>query len=152
MAGVDALSSSSRGGTIGNAFGSLDSSQFVKIIFSELSNQDPLAPSDSKALLEQISTIRTIQSSIDLTDKLQTLVGQEEWTSAAGLIGKRVSGLSDELARVEGTVKSVSRTADGAVLNLESGKRVPVQYVDEVLAPTGAATGASTSATSGAAA
>lgn len=134
MAGVDALSSSSatRGST-SNAFGALDSSEFVKIIFTELANQDPLAPSDSKALLEQISTIRTIQSSIDLTDKLQTLVGQQEWTSAAGLIGKRVSGLSDELERVEGIVKSVSRTDMGAMLNLESGKKVPVSFVDEVL-------------------
>ncbi|MBX3377191.1 MAG: hypothetical protein KF678_09345 [Phycisphaeraceae bacterium] len=143
MAGMDALSAAQKPLTsASNAFGALDSSQFVKIIFTELTNQDPLAPSDSKALLEQISTIRSIQSSIDLTDKLQQLVGQQEWTSAAGLIGKRVSGLSENLMRVEGTVKSVSRTDYGAVLNLESGARVPVQLMDEVLGAPAATTGA----------
>lgn len=144
MAAVDALSATSTPiASASNAFGNLDSSEFVKIIFTELANQDPLAPSDSKALLEQISTIRSIQSSIDLTDKLDSLVGQQEWTSAAGLIGKKVSGLSEELMRVEGIVKSVSRTDFGAVLNLESGTRVPVQFVDQVLgAGSAAAVGA----------
>ncbi len=135
MATVDALSSSTAPRASGsNAFEALNSSEFVKIIFTELANQDPLAPSDSKALLEQISSIRSIESNIALSDKLNTLVGQEEWSSAASLIGQRISGISEDLERVEGKVKSVSRTDSGAVLNLETGERVPVSFVDEVLA------------------
>ena len=118
-----------------NAFAALDSAEFVKIMFTELANQDPMAPSDSKDLLQQISTIRQIQSDIDMSDKLASLVNQNEWTSASGLIGKRVSGISETLQRVEGIVKSVSRTQYGAILNLESGTRVPIGGVDEVLAP-----------------
>jgi len=135
MSVVDTLSASaaSPAASSSNAFSAMDSSEFVKIIFTELANQDPLAPSDSKALLEQISTIRSIQSSIDMTSRLESLVGQNEWTSAAGLIGKKVSGVSDELLRVDGTVKSVSRTDGGAVLNLETGQRIPVGWVDEIL-------------------
>ncbi len=137
MSVVDALpaSAASSAASSSNAFSAMDSSEFVKIIFTELANQDPLAPSDSQALLEQISTIRSIQSSIDMTSRLESLVGQNEWTSAAGLIGKRVSGVSDQLLRVDGVVKSVSRTDAGAVLNLESGTRVPVSWVDEILSP-----------------
>lgn len=134
MSTVDALSSSSTPTTTASdAFGSLNSEQFVKIIFSELSNQDPLQPSDSKALLQELSTLRSIQSDMDLSSKLTSLVGQNEWTSASNLIGKSISGVSDSLERVQGTVKSVSRTADGAVLNLTTGVRVPVGSVDEVL-------------------
>ncbi len=70
---------------------------------------------------------------MDLSSKLTSLVGQNEWTSAANLIGKSISGISESFERVEGTVRSVSRTADGAVLNLTSGIRVPVSSVDEVL-------------------
>lgn len=138
MSLVDALpaSAASPAASSSNAFGAMDSSEFVKIIFAELANQDPLAPSDSKALLEQISTIRSIQSSIDMSSRLESLVGQNEWTSAAGLIGKNISGVSEELLRVDGVVKSVSRTDAGAVLNLESGKRVPVSWVDEILSST----------------
>jgi len=134
MSTVDALSSSStKTSSASNAFGALNSEQFVKIIFSELSNQDPLQPSDSKALLQELSTLRSIQSDMDLSSKLTDLVGQNEWTTASSLIGKDISGISDGLERVEGTVRSVSRTADGAMLNLTSGVRVPVASVDEVL-------------------
>lgn len=143
MSTVDALSGfSAPTNSASNAFGALNSEQFVKIIFSELSNQDPLQPSDSKALLQELSTLRSIQSDMDLSSKLTSLVGQNEWTSASNLIGKSISGISDSLERVEGTVRSVSRTADGAVLNLTSGVRVPVSNVDEVLSalPAGSTT------------
>lgn len=134
MSTVDALSSQSpQTAATPDAFGSLNSEQFVKIIFSELSNQDPLQPSDSKTLLQELSTLRSIQSDMDLSSKLTSLVGQNEWTTASSLIGKQISGISDGLERVDGTVRSVSRTSDGAVLNLTSGVRVPVASVDEVL-------------------
>ena len=116
-----------------NAFSGLATEDFVKIIFTELGNQDPLQPSDSKALLEQLSSLRSIQSDLDLSRRLETLVAQNELSAASGLIGRRVSGISDENQRVDGIVKSVSRTADGAVINLRDGQRVPMPNVDHVL-------------------
>lgn len=120
-----------------DAFSALDSEQFVKIIFTELSNQDPLQPSDSKALLDQLSSLRSIQSNIDLQSKLNNLVAQNELSAASGLIGKQVSGLDDQSTRVQGVVRSVSRTADGAVLNLVGGQRVPMSSMDQVLGASG---------------
>lgn len=114
-------------------FNEMTSEDFAKIIFAELSNQDPLQPNDSKALLEQLSSIRSIQSDMDLSTRLQSLVAQNEMSSAAGLIGKFVSGVSDENLRVAELVVSVSRTKDGAVLNLHGGHRVKMKNVDEVL-------------------
>lgn len=133
MSTVDALSSRGTQSSGTSAFSALNSEQFVKIIFTELSNQDPLQPSDSKALLEQLSSLRSIQSDMDLSNRLNSLVNQNEWSSASGLIGKRVSGISESQERVQGIVRSVSRTADGTVLNLASGFRVPIGNVDEVL-------------------
>ena len=69
-----------------NAFSSLSSEQFVKIIFSELSNQDPLQPSDSNALLQQLANLRSIQSGMDLSDKLSSLVTQNQLASASGVL------------------------------------------------------------------
>ena len=139
MATVDALSSSATQPTTNStAFSALDTQQFVQIIFTELSNQDPLQPSDSNALLQELSTLRSIQSDTDLSTQLQSLVGENEWASASNLIGKTISGLNDASTRVQGTVRSVSRTTDGTVLNLVSGDRVPVSNVDEILDSTGA--------------
>jgi flagellar basal-body rod modification protein FlgD len=134
MSAVDALSGSSAGGVAPpNAFSSLTSESFVKIIFSELGHQDPLQPNDSKALLEQLSSLRNIQSSMDLSSSMGSLVAQNQLAAASNLIGKSVSGVSENNERITGVVKSVSRTSDGATLNLVSGQKIKMNNVDEVL-------------------
>lgn len=144
MAEVGTIGTLNSGSTTGttasgrSGFGELSSEEFVKIIFTELANQDPLAPNDSQALLEQLSTIRSIQSDIDMGSKLSSLVAQNEMSAAAGLIGRSVRGRNESGSRVTGVVQSVSKTADGVVLNLDGGQRVPMSALDEVVA---AATG-----------
>ncbi len=118
-----------------NAFSELTSEEFVKIMFTELSNQDPLKPNDSSALLDQMSSLRSIQSDIDLSSKLESMVTQNQLAAAGGLIGKYVSGVSLGNQRVEGAVVSVSRTSEGPVLNLSNGYRVAFENVDEMIDP-----------------
>jgi len=120
-----------------DAFSSLNTEQFVKIMFTELSKQDPEQPNDSKALLEQLSSLRTIQSDIDLSNKLNSLVAQNELSAASGLIGKSISGVSDDFERVQGVVQSVIRDSGGAVLALDNGKFVHMSNLDQVLGAPG---------------
>jgi len=116
----------------GDAFSALTSEQFVKIMFTELGNQDPLKPNDSAALVEQMANLRSIQSDLDMSQKLEALVTQNQLASAGGLIGKIVSGLDEDNQRVSGRVTSVLKTPDGAVLSLDGGERVPFSRVDEL--------------------
>lgn len=116
-------------------YSDLTSQDFVKIMFTELGNQDPMQPNDSKALLDQLSSLRNIQSSMDLSTKLKDLVDQGQLNSASGLIGKFVRGLSDQNQMVTGEVYSVSRTDDGAVLNLYTGDRVPMKNLSDLVNP-----------------
>jgi flagellar hook assembly protein FlgD len=116
-----------------SAFGALSAEEFTKVIFSELSRQDPLAPNDTKALLEQLSTIRKIQSDVEQGDRLEKLVTQNEMASAAGLIGRSVAGVSTRNERVEGRVTAVSRTRQGAVLSIEGGHLVLMNNLDRIL-------------------
>lgn len=118
----------------GDAFSRLSSEEFTKIILTELQNQDPLEPNDTGALLEQLSSIRSIQSDMELATRLEAVVGQNELAGASGLIGKSVSGLTESFARVSDEVVSVSRTSSGAVLNLKGGLRMPMKNLDEILA------------------
>lgn len=115
-----------------NAFSELTSEEFVKIMFTELSNQDPLKPNDSTALLEQLSSLRSIQSDLELTKQLNALVTRNELSSAAALIGHTVRGLDESNLRVSGVVRAVARTSDGPVLILDNGFRVPFSGVDEM--------------------
>jgi flagellar basal-body rod modification protein FlgD len=58
----------------------------------QLQNQDPLEPTGNEELLGQISQMRSLQSSIELSEVLQSVSSQQQLTSAASLIGKTVSG------------------------------------------------------------
>ena len=116
-----------------DGFGQLNTSEFMDIIFSELQNQDPLAPNDTQALLEQLSSIQSIQSDIDLADRMEAIASQGQLTEASSMIGMFVSGLDETNERVLDWVGSVSRTDEGVVLNLNGGQRVPIENVDEVL-------------------
>jgi len=133
MATVDAVGSSSAQAATTNRLGEISSDEFLNILFTELQQQDPFKPNDSSALLEQLSSIRSIESDQSITDKLGTLVGQNEFASAAGLIGTIVSGLDEQNARTLGYVSSVSKTDEGPVLNLRTGERVPLAQVDEII-------------------
>ncbi len=133
MAAVDSLSSTAASGSTSSkdAFSALTSGDFLKIILTELSKQDPLQPNDTKSMIEQLSGLRQIQSSNDLSSQLKTLVNQNELSSAATLIGKTVSGTVNG-SRVTGEVVSVTRTSDGAALNLKNGTSLPLSQFDKV--------------------
>jgi flagellar basal-body rod modification protein FlgD len=116
-------------------FSELTSGEFLQIIFTELANQDPFEPNDSQAMLEQLATIRSIEADTQLSSKLSTLVRQNEFAAASGLIGSLVSGVSLDNRRVADLVISVSMTDEGPVLNLFDGSRMFFSNVDEVIGP-----------------
>ncbi|MBL8757401.1 MAG: hypothetical protein JNK35_03100 [Phycisphaerae bacterium] len=128
--------SASSGSAKSDGFSSLSSEEFMRIIFAELSNQDPLKPNDSNQLVQQMANIRSIQSDIELSKKLETLVTENQLASAGNLIGTYISGLTEQNQRTEGLVVSISRTPGGPILNLQSGLRIPLNRVDEVVDPT----------------
>lgn len=118
-----------------NALSGITSGEFLEIIFAELANQDPLAPTDTNALLQQLGTIRSIESDISLTESLETLVKQNELSAAGGLVGKYVSGLTTSGLRADGIVVSVRSTREGAVLNLSTNQSLPFDRVEDIVDP-----------------
>ncbi|HWB19367.1 MAG TPA: flagellar hook capping FlgD N-terminal domain-containing protein [Phycisphaerales bacterium] len=116
----------------GDRFSDLSSEDFIKIIFTELSNQDPFQPNDSQALLQQLNSIRSIESDIQLTDQLKTLVTQNQLASSSAMIGKSVIGLTDDGTRVGGMVQSVQRQDDKVSLILDTGWTVPAENVEQL--------------------
>jgi len=137
MDAIGALSGAPPGGTAPDAFSQLTSGQFVKILFTELANQDPIQPNDTNALLGQLSSLRSIQADMDLTTRLQTIVTQGQLSSAAALIGRQIQGRTEGLDRVSGRVVSVARTDSGPVLTLDGGARVPMENLETIDATVG---------------
>lgn len=76
--------------------------------------------------------IRSIEADQNLSDRLGSLVGQNEFSNAATLIGRRIEGLNEINLRVSGVVRSVARTNQGPVLTLTDGSRVAMSRIDGV--------------------
>lgn len=126
MSQINPAGSATAPRTSNSQFAELSSSEFVKIMITELTNQDPLKPNDSNELLNQLSSLRNIESQSNLQDQLKNLVSQNQIASAGNLIGKEVEGLDLNNNPVEGTVTSV-RVADGAAeLQLDNGQSLPM--------------------------
>ena len=110
----------------------LKTEDFIKMMISQLQNQDPLEPAKNQELLAQMSQIGQLQSSTTLQQSLQGMVLQNQIGSASGLIGKTVKGLDSTDAPVEGVVNSVKISADGVGLELDNGKTLLLSRVTEI--------------------
>lgn len=131
MLGSSQAGQAKAGGDV-NKFAELSSEEFMDILVTELTTQDPMDPNDSEQILEQLSSIRNIESQMSLQDQLENLVLQNQVSQASGLIGNLVRGLDDQNNRIEGVVTSV-RVSDGkAVLELDTGQRLPMSRVEMI--------------------
>jgi len=117
MSRIDGLSgTTSRTGsttqTQGNGFDEISSGQFLKLLVNELQNQDPLNPMDNGQMVQQISQIRNIGATDQLTQSLSTLRESQDLVTASSMIGQKVQGLADDASAIDGKVDRVSVLVD----------------------------------------
>jgi flagellar basal-body rod modification protein FlgD len=108
---------------------SLKAEDFIKMMITQLQNQDPMEPAKNEQLLAQMSQIGQLQASTDLQTSLKTLVLQNNIGSASSLIGKKVNGLDEKGAKLDGIVTSVRVENDQVSLDLDNGKSVSLSNV-----------------------
>ncbi|MFK8112584.1 MAG: flagellar hook assembly protein FlgD [Rubripirellula sp.] len=98
-------------GTTGDqsdAYNDLDIDSFLKLLISELQNQDPLDPMDNSEMVAQIGQIREIGATDQLTNTLGNLSDSQELVTASSLIGQAVNGLSDDGLPIDGVVDRIT--------------------------------------------
>jgi len=119
------------------AFTELGSEDFLRLLVTQLTTQDPLEPTGNAELLQQISSIRNLELSTTLTDSLRLLTGQQRFASASSLIGQFVTGVPDESgAALRGVVAAVRFEADGTpTLQLSNGGVLRLDQVAAIEQP-----------------
>ena len=118
----------------------LKTEDFIKMMITQLQNQDPMEPAKNDQLLAQMSQIGQLQSATSLQESLKGLVTQNQIGAAAGLIGKTVQGLDDNDDPVTGTVTSVRVEKDSVSLELDNGTKLPLARVTTISPATAGAT------------
>lgn len=126
--------------------GEISTEQFLKIMITELQQQDPLAPVDNQQLLQQVSQIRSLEMTSELNESFKLLPSQlnesfrsflmqQQITSAGGMIGKLVSGVNAVGEQVSGVVASVRVENDEIFLELDDGKQMSMSRVSTIAEP-----------------
>lgn len=112
----------------------LKSEDFIKMMITQLQNQDPLEPAKNEQLLTQMSQIGQLQASTDLQGALKSLVLQNNLSNAGSMIGKVVNGQDLLGESVSGLVTSVRVEGGDVWLELDSGKKLPLSNVTSIAA------------------
>lgn len=142
MDAIGTLTGSSQGtATQANSFSALGSQDFLQLLITQLTNQDPLEPTGNEELLRQISSIRDIELTTTMSESLQGLTGRQSFASASALIGQYVTSMAGtEGVQQSGLVVGVRFTeSNAAILQLSNGAEVPMVQVGAVQSPRQAA-------------
>lgn len=100
---------------------SVDYESFLKLLVTQMKNQDPTKPMESTDYIAQLATFSQVEQTIQSNTKLDSLLQQSLLAQASGIIGRTVTSPD---GGTSGVVKE-TLISDGAVTAiLESGKQI----------------------------
>lgn len=112
-------------------FNGLTADDFMKMLITQLQNQDPLEPMGNDEILNQISTMRGLQSNIELGDAMKAITSNQQLATAAGFIGRSVTGTDSTNQPVTG-IASRALLRDGKAYVAVGEVEIPLANVTGV--------------------
>ena len=106
--GGTSSSSSQKSSTTTDAYSKLKIGDFVKLLVTELQQQDPLSPMDNSKILDEVSQIQAIQSNQQLNTTLQAVQLGQAVATGNSLLGKNITALDSKGNTVTGAVAHVT--------------------------------------------
>lgn len=112
--------------TVSTNNSSLGKDEFLKILMTQVQNQDPLNPVDDKEFISQMATFSSLEQMMNLnTTMTQFVEKQDPFTTFLDWMGKEVSWTADGGATEKtGTVSSVKQSKGKYYLVLNDGTEI----------------------------
>jgi flagellar basal-body rod modification protein FlgD len=107
--------SSSASATQANPMGMED---FLKILLTQLTYQDPLKPMDNQEFMAQMAQFTSLEQTQQLNEKLSTLINNQAALQSVGLIGRTVDITTSSGASVTGNVTALSLTGESPAMTV----------------------------------
>lgn len=106
-------------GTTSNATSSskLTLEDFLKVLLTQLTYQDPLKPMDNQTFMAQIAQFTTLEQTQQLNTNIQSLLNNQSSLQSVGLIGRKVE-ISTASGPLSGTVSALSLAGTSPSLTL----------------------------------
>jgi len=113
---IDAISGSSATNLQASSLGMED---FLKILLTQLTYQDPLKPMDNQEFMAQMAQFTSLEQTQQLNNKIETLITNQAALQSVGLIGKTVD-VNTPTGAVTGTVSALSLSGDAPLLTVRT--------------------------------
>jgi flagellar basal-body rod modification protein FlgD len=97
---------------------SMGMEDFLKILLTQLTYQDPLKPMDNQEFMAQMAQFTSLEQTQQLNEKMSTLIANQAALQSVGLIGRTVDIAVDGGLSLTGTVTALSLTGDAPLLTL----------------------------------
>jgi flagellar basal-body rod modification protein FlgD len=113
-----AAASAANTASAAGGLGALGGEAFLNLMVTQLRYQNPMAPSDPSAMMQQTATFTQVETMQKLAALQQQMLGLQRATMAADMVGKEVTVRGTDGADVTGTVDGVRFTETGPLLRI----------------------------------
>jgi len=127
VSSYNSVSSSTESTEVRNPKTTLDQDDFIKLLLTQLQNQDPLSPMEDTDFIAQMAQFTSLQEMTSLNNSF-------DFSSAVSLIGKTVYAeqtVNGEVASILGIVENVS-VEDGEVYATINNTQVLLENILQV--------------------
>lgn len=128
----------------------LGKDQFLKILITQLQNQDPMQPMEDKEFIAQMAQFTSVEQLMNISTQLNTL--NQSLGSVSGLIGKDITWTDAQtLLPKTGNVESIV-VSNGIQYAVVGSDRIALTDITQIQNPsseTGSGTGSNTPENSG---
>jgi len=114
----------------------LGKDEFLKILMTQLQNQDPLNPMEDKEFIAQMAQFSTLEQTTNMAGMLEKFINLqtqgESIIKYSEMIGKQIEWKDSNGETGIGIVKSVKKNDTGFELELENGQFIAVDSIMKV--------------------
>lgn len=101
---------------------------FLKILLTQLTYQDPLKPMDNQEFMAQIAQFTTLEQTQQLNGKIDALLSTQASLQSVGLIGRTVD-VTTTTGTVTGSVSALSLSGDAPLISIVTQQGAAISNV-----------------------
>jgi flagellar basal-body rod modification protein FlgD len=113
----------------------LSQQDFLNLLVTQMTAQDPLKPTDSQDLLSQMTQFSTLNANNTLQTQLANMQLSQEYTAAGSLLGKQVTLQLDSKTTAQGTVTGIDASGSAPQI-IVNGTSYTLDKVISITDPT----------------
>jgi len=113
----------------GSQVNNLNMQDFLKVLLTQLTYQDPLKPMDNQQFMAQVAQFTALGQTQQMNSNIETLVSNQASLQSVGLIGRTVD-ITTKSGTVTGTVSALSLSGNSPQLTVKAGSGATLTNID----------------------